>query len=220
MADQLANAAANTLARTPDQASAATLNTLNNAYLAAKEKEAAAPGVVRDAEKAYYTALEGSDGYATRLSDRNASQGAQLQTQLTAAHASDIAQVDAAIATYASTASYATNVESVVLGQLNEIIAMSDAVRSGADSQNTNNRKSAFLDMQRSTVTKWDTHLTIGIWVLALLYAKRNVDQLSNPIPWVVFATLVASPWIFSMLGWLVGRSIPPFNVYTTFSAS
>ena len=192
---------------------------LYNTYLAAKENVISAPDAVIKAEKAYYVATEGDDGYDKLIRNRNTTQARQLQTQLITAHEADVAQIDASIATYASTASYASNVGGVVLTQLNEIISMSEAVQNTKDITTTNNRKSVFLDMQRTSITKWDAHVTIGVWVLALIYAKQNTYQMEKPLPWVIFISIMASPWILSMLGWVIGRSIPPFNIYTTFSA-
>jgi len=193
---------------------------LYTTYLAAKENAKNAPAAMAAAEAAYYTAVEGSDGYATRLRAQQQTEAAQVKTRLVAARAADNALVTTALDTYKTTAHYAANLDGVVLAQLNDVIALADAVDAGKDAQVTNDRKSTFLNTERSTVATWDSYLTIALWVLSAVYAKSHVlPQLKNPVPWAMFALIATSPWLLGIVGWVVGRRIPPFNAYTTFSA-
>jgi hypothetical protein len=193
---------------------------LYDTYLAAKETAKNAPAAVTAAEAAYFTAIEGSDGYATRLHTQLQTEAVQVKTRLVAARVTDTARITAALETYKTTAHYAANIDGVVLAQLNDVIAMADAVDAGKDAQVTNDRKSTFLNTERSTVATWDSYLTIALWVLSAVYAKSNLlPELKNPLPWVMFALIATSPWLLGIVGWVVGRRIPPFNAYTTFSA-
>jgi len=204
---------------TPEEASKKERASLFNKYLAAQENTLTAPAAERDAERLYYTAAEGSDGYAKRVDARNATEAAQLRARLTKARAADVARLNDAMNDYATTAQYAKNLDGVVLGQLEDVIAMADTLDARTTAQTTNNRKSAFLDIERMSVARWDARLTMAIWVLAAVYAKAFVlPQPTNPLPWAVVAALIASPWLLGLVAWVVSRRIPPFNIYTTFS--
>jgi hypothetical protein len=205
---------------TPEEANKKRLAELQSKYLTAKQTVLTAPAAERDAEKAYYTAAEGSDGYAKRAASRAATEAAALKLRLVQAHGKDLAHLGDALGSYATTARYAANLEGVVLKQLTEVIEMSDALQAGESAQLTNHRKTAFLSAERSTVASWDSHLTVGLWVLALVYAKARVlPQLGNPVGWAVLGLITASPWLLGGVGWVVDRRIPPFNAYTTFSS-
>lgn len=213
---KIANATANTQAQTPELANAAHVSSLYDAYITAQDAETNAPAAVTAAEKAYYVAKDGSDGYSKRISDRTTLQAQQLKEKLTSAHAIDVELMDAQLSSYTTTATYANKVESIVLSKLNEVISMADAIKTGTDIQVTNDRKSTFLDIERTAVASWDSYLTIAIWVLALTYAKINYQSI-NMTSIAVFTTIVISPWMFGLVGWIFNRNIAPFNVYTTF---
>ena len=216
----ISKAAENIQYETPEEANKKRINELYTKYLAAQAAVRTGPENERDAEKAYYTAKEGSDGYARRMATQAAAEAKQLKERLTAAHEKDIAQVTDALESYETTARYAANLDGVVLTQLNEVIAMAQAVQASASAQATNNRKSVFLDVERSTVAAWDSRLTVGLWVLALVYAKAKVwPQLGALTGWTSLGLIVASPWLLGVVGWVVDRRIPPFNAYTTFSS-
>jgi hypothetical protein len=200
----------------PEQSAAAKKSSLYNSYLAARETAEKAPTAVLDAERAYFTYAEGPDGYDKLVKTRDSEETAQLKARVSDAHDVDSDRVDDALQTYATTVAYAQNLDGVLLAQLNQVIEMADDVKAGTDSQNTNNRKSSFLNAERSTVYAWDSRLTVAVWVLAAVYAKNHFPP--SPIAVVVFGLLVASPWLLGLVGWLVGRRIPPFNAYTTFS--
>ena len=182
----ISRAAENIQYTTPEEAKKAETTALYNRYLAARETTKTAPAAELDAEKAFYTATEGSD----------------------------------ALTNYATSARYAANLDSVVLVQLNEVIGMADTLQAVESADTTAQRKTAFLVAERSTVAQWDSHMTIGLWVLALVYAKAHVlPELSNPVRWASFGLIVASPWLLGIVGWIIDRRIPPFNAYTTFSS-
>jgi hypothetical protein len=215
----ISRAAENIQAMTPEEAKNAETAALYTRYLAAKETVKTAPASERDAEKAYYTATEGSDGYARRKATRDAAEAAEIKKRIVAASAKDQARVEDALGNYETSARYAANLDSVVLVQLTEVIEMADALQALETADTTNQRKTAFLVAERSTVASWDSHLTIGLWVLALVYAKAHVwPELGNPMRWTTFGLIVASPWLLGIVGWVVDRRIPPFNAYTTFS--
>jgi len=205
---------------TPEEAKRAETAALYSRYLAAQDNVKTAPAAERDAEKAYYTAAEGSDGYARRKATRDAAEAIELKKRIVAAGEKDKLRVEDALTTYAISARYADNLDSVVLVQLNEVIGMADTLQAVQSADTTNQRKTAFLVAERSTVAQWDSHMTIAVWVLALVYAKAHVlPELGNPMRWTVFGLIAASPWLIGIVGWVLDRRIPPFNAYTTFSS-
>jgi len=213
--DEITKATENIQNTTPAQAADARRTSLYNKYVAAKENVLTAPAAERDAEKDYYTAVEGSDGYAKRMSTRAAKEAAQLKARLTKAHAEDNARITDALRAYSTSAKYAANIETVVLAQLNDVIATADAVKTTTSTQLTNDRKTTFLSVERATVGYWDAHLTVAIWVLAAVYAK---SMSYTPFSFALLTLLVASPWLMGFVAWALGRRLPPFNIYTTFS--
>ena len=216
----ISRAAENIQYTTPEEAKKAETTALYNRYLAARETTKTAPAAELDAEKAFYTATEGSDGYAKRKAARDTAEAAEIKKRILAASGKDRARVEDALTNYATSARYAANLDSVVLVQLNEVIGMADTLQAVESADTTAQRKTAFLVAERSTVAQWDSHMTIGLWVLALVYAKAHVlPELSNPVRWASFGLIVASPWLLGIVGWIIDRRIPPFNAYTTFSS-
>ena len=213
---KIANATENTQSQTPELANAARLSSLYDTYLTAQETETNAPAAVTVAEKEYYEAKDGSDGYSKRIADRNKIQSQQLKDKLIAAHAIDVDLMDAQLSNYTTTVTYANNSESIVLSQLNKVITLADSIKTGTDIQVTNDRKSTYLDIERNMIASWDSYLTIAIWVLALTYAKINYQSI-NMTSIAIFTSIVLSPWILSLIGWIFNRNIAPFNIYTTF---
>ena len=211
---------------TPEEAARKRKAELYSAWVQAKATEQTAPFATADAEKAYYTETEGSDGYAALVTTRNAATAQNLKKSITQAHADDVAAIDATLEDYTTTAAYAENIESTVTAQLEEVILMADGIQQRQDTRTTNNRKSAFLDIQRSTLLSTHMYLTVLIWIVAYLYAKHYV--LPNPSAQTVaiFGGLVASPWVlgylaprlFAFVARLFGYRVYPFNVYTTLS--
>jgi len=218
-AEKIADMAAKMQNITPQEAESARLIRLENEYLLAKEAEDHAPAATAKAEEEYLTAKDGKDGYSQAMSARHAETARRYQREATEQRDEDVSRIDAGLSAYATATNYAKNIESVVLQQLEEIIVIADQIDARNNSRRINNRKSMFLDIQRSSLYQWDARLTGTIWILALAYARESGAFVSiNPVAWLIVSGLVVSPWVIGWVSWLVGKKVPRFNVYTTFT--
>ena len=159
------------------------------------------------------------DTVSQAMSARHAETARRYQREATEQRDEDVSRIDAGLSAYATATNYAKNIESVVLQQLEEIIVIADQIDARNNSRRINNRKSMFLDIQRSSLYQWDARLTGTIWILALAYARESGAFVSiNPVAWLIVSGLVVSPWVIGWVSWLVGKKVPRFNVYTTFT--
>jgi hypothetical protein len=160
----------------PNEATQASITELYNEYLQAKETAESAPSDLAEAERAYYTALDGGSMYQAKL------KGDAKRAQPEIMHAFDarMDRLDDQILTMQTMVGTAENVDTTMLKNLNkmvETISTSDVYK---DAIAVNLRKTYYLDERETYIATWSLRITLMFIVMAAVefgLAAREKDK-------------------------------------------
>jgi hypothetical protein len=189
-------------------------------YLVAKNTVENAPTVMANAEDAYLRKRYGAS-YDVKRKQAYVKQATEIAKPYSREHNLRVEKANKAFTMYKTVAKFASQsvndyAQSVAL----HIAAMREA-NSSVEFQTTTQRKTFYLNQERSTIESWDTALTLLIVSVALIFGYQFifVQRLFKNL-WIWFILLLlflASFLLPFVVNWIV--HIPPaVNVYSSWA--
>ena len=204
------------LSKTPTERREEKLKELNSKLLQARSKYEDAPFEIENAEKQYYTLKDGAVGYEKRKFEKYKVEAEKLREELLLTHQEDIKNVFNSLSYYNSQRSYSSNINTVKLTLLKDIMTKLKIFKKEHADKTTNNRKSYYILQEQETVIFWlefFNYCIISFILVFILYSVRedHVDM------YTYLFTFIGSILIFYLEPLIkLIQSIPlSFNVYT-----
>jgi hypothetical protein len=216
LADQLAQlAAANPMG--PAEVKSKKATDLYTAYLKAKDTAAYAPEELRDAERAYYSYVQGEDGYAAKKSTQNSAEFKKIQKELERQYEEDMRRLNGSVDSYDATRTYAVNLSAVSMRYFNDL-AKALEERSVMDSaEQTGYRKTYYLDQEMVQLKMANIAFNLLLISLAIVFWKKHAYDKGtyyNPVAWIGGVLILFSSLIVASIVYKIMKIKPPKNVY------
>lgn len=216
--EQLSAKVAAQQAMGPNDAKSQNVKRLYSELVAARA--AASPDNVSEAERNYYTEVEGVNGpmYARKLANKAALEEQKIMASYTARMASIREKLD----TLASLTTYAASYDAMYLSKLNAVILALKNSQMADDSVRLNERKSYYMDQELQTITSWSIVADCLVVAVAATHLRNIVvfRQFKDPVKWLILGGILCVLGVTPALMYLSSIFSPPTNVYTEFDDS
>ena len=206
----------NELSKTFAERRAEKLKELNNKLLQARSKYQDAPLQIEGAEKEYYTFKDGPIGYEKRKLEKYKVEAETLKKEMLAEHQENIKKIFKSLSFYNSQRTYSTNINTVKLTLLKDIMKKLKEMKKEYSEKTTNNRKTYYVLQEQESVTFWLQFLNyciISFIIVFIIYSVReqHVDRYTYLF---VFVGAILVFYLEPLIKLI--QSIPlSFNVYT-----
>lgn len=198
---------------TPAQHKSKNLTKLYQDVINAKTSEKDAPFNVKRAEKQYYVARDGPDGYVTQMKKAFSSEARTVRQNMLSEHMNQMNQISKSLDYYDSVRSYLKNIAEVQESVLLEIKKSLDKIR--MSQVDTNNRKSYYMIQEQKNISTWILVFNCFIFSYACVLLAKYRDQLKKPIVSGTIAILLSTVFILPFIVNLIMKFPKAVNVYT-----
>lgn len=201
------------LTLTPSQHKSKKLTKLYQDVINARSTEQDAPFSVKIAEKNYYVARDGEDGYILQMKKKYTNEARTLRQEMLAKHTNQMNEITKSLQYYDSVRSYLKNISEVQASILLTIKQSLDKIRTSPI--DTNNRKSYYMEQEQKNILTWILVCNCFIFSYAVMMVMKHKDQLSDPIISGTIALLFSSVFILPFFVNLFMKIPTAWNVYT-----
>jgi hypothetical protein len=181
--------------------------------LAARSDLDQTPYRVKNAEKQYYIAKYGPDGYKDHLKSSAQKQALSMKGKFMAAHTALMSEVNHLLIQFEGMRGYVSTIsdtEDIQCENINRIMRQIHQ----EDAQ-TNLRRMYFMNLKESTLNVWIQRLNIFLAAFAVQYAVSNRQTLSHPSTYALPATLICIVFGYSYLVQYAFQIPTAVNSYT-----
>uniref|UniRef100_A0A6C0B8L5 Uncharacterized protein n=1 Tax=viral metagenome TaxID=1070528 RepID=A0A6C0B8L5_9ZZZZ len=202
--------------KTPSERREDKLKELNNKLLDARSKYESGPLRIENAEKQYYTLKDGAVGYEKRKFEKYKVEAENLKKEMLVNHQEDIKNTFHSLSYYNSQRTYSTNIDTVKLTMLKNIMKQLKQLQKENANKSTNNRKTYYVIEEQESVIFWLKFLNYCIISFIIVFIAYSVKEQHIDIYtylFVIFGAIIV--FYLEPLIKLI-QSIPlSFNVYT-----
>ena len=198
---------------TPAQHKSKNLTKLYQDVVNARTTEKDAPFSVKEAEKQYYVARDGPDGYVTQMKKAFSSEARTVRQDMLSEHMKQMTQINKSLNYYESVRSYLKNIAEVQESVLLEIKDSLDKIR--MSQVDTNNRKSYYMEQEQKNILTWILVFNCFIFSYACILLAKYRDQLKKPIISGTILVLFSFVFILPFFVNLFMKFPTVINVYT-----
>jgi hypothetical protein len=218
LTDQLAQlSAANANVMGPAEVKSKHASDLYNAYLKAQDAAASAPDDLEAAQNAYYSYVQGADGYAATKSAENSAQFEKIRKQLTDMYKGELQKVNAALQAYDTTRLYAENLSTVSMRYMEDLMAALTSQTAAQSAEQKGYRSTYYLDQEALVVKKVNLAFNLLLISLALVFWKifaYDAGRFFNPVALVGAVLIFFSSVITATVAYQIMGLHFPRNVY------
>jgi hypothetical protein len=204
------------MSKTPSQRQEEKLNELNMKLLDARTKYESGPLEIEQAEKQYYTLKDGALGYQKRKFEKYKVEAANLKKEMLINHQEDIKNTFHSLSYYNSQRTYSTNIDTVKLTLLKNIMKQLKQIQKEHTNKSTNNRKTYYVLQEQEFVIFWLQFLNyciLSFMIVFIIYSvkEEHVDR------YTYLFTFIGAIIVFYLepLVKLIQMIPLSFNVYT-----
>jgi hypothetical protein len=200
----------------PSERRAEKLKELNSKLLQARSKYQDAPLEIESAEKEYYTFKDGPIGYEKRQLQKYKVEAENIRKEMLAKHQENISDTFQSLSFYNSQRTYSSNINTVKLTLLKNIMNQLKEIKREYADKSTNNRKTYYVLQEQESVTFWLQFLNyclLSFIIVFIIYSVReqHVDRYTYLF---VFIGAILVFYLEPLIKLI--QSIPlSFNVYT-----
>ena len=201
---------------TPEERHEAKLKELNNNLIQARSTYNSAPLNLQIAEKQYYTLKDGPIEYEKQQFNKYKIEAEKLKTDMLAQHNTNMDSSIKTLAYYNSQQLYSTNVNTIKLTLLQNIMKKIKEIKRDYSDKTTNNRKTHYVLEEQEYVTFWlqfVNYCIISFVIVFIIYSVRE-----NHVTKYTYLFTIGGMIIVFYLEPIIKliKSIPlSFNVYT-----
>jgi hypothetical protein len=205
------------MTKTPKERREEKLKELNSKLLQARSNYESGPFIIENTEKRYYTLKDGPLGYEKIKFERYKVEAEKLRKELLANHEENIKDSFHSLSYYNSQRSYSSNINTVKLTLLKEIMKKLDNIKKEYASKSTNNRKTYYVLQEQESVIFWLQFLNyciLSFMIVFIIYSVRedHVDRYTYLFTFIGAILVFYLEPIIKLI-----QSIPlSFNVYTS----
>jgi len=197
---------------TPAQHKSKKLTKLYQDVVNARTTEKDAPFTVKEAEKQYFIARDGPDGYVAQMKKAFTAQARTVRQDMLAEHASQMNHINKSLQYYDSVRSYLKNISKV---QANILIEIKRSLHKIRTSQvDTNHRKSYYMEQEQQTISYWILVFNCFIFSYACVLLVKYRDQLKKPVISITIGVLFSCVFLLPFFVNLFMK-LQTVNVYT-----
>jgi len=204
------------MTKTPTELREEKLKELNSKLLQARSNYESGPFEIENAEKNYYTLKDGPVGYEKRKFDKYKLEAEKLRKEMLVNHQEDIKNAFNSLSYYNSQRSYMSNINTVKLTLLKNIMNKLDNIKKEQASKSTNNRKTYYVLQEQESVIFWLQFLNyciLSFMIVFIIYSVReeHIDRYTYLFTFIGAILVFYLEPIIKLI-----QSIPlSFNVYT-----
>ncbi len=201
------------LTLTPSQQKSKNLTKLYQDVINARSTEKDAPFSVKAAEKRYYVARDGEDGYISQMKKKYANEARTVRHDMLTQHTDQMNKVTKSLQYYDSVRSYLKNISEVQASILKSIRESLDKIRTSP--VDTNHRKSYYMEQEQKNILTWILVCNCFIFSYSVMMVIKHKDQLNNPIISGTITLLLACVFLLPFFVNLFMKIPTSWNVYT-----
>jgi hypothetical protein len=198
---------------TPAQHKSKNLTKLYQDVVNARSTEQDAPVSVKEAERRYYIARDGPDGYVEQMKKAFSNEARTVRQEMLSKHADQMNNITKALQYYDSVRSYLKNIAEVLSSILQDIKTSLEKIRNSQ--VDTNNRKSYYMEQEQRHILTWILVFNCFIFSYACILLVKFRDQLKKPIISGTIAVLFSFVFLLPFFVNLFMKIPSQWNVYT-----
>jgi len=202
---------------TPEERQEAKLKELNTNLIQARSTYNSAPLNLQIAEKQYYTLKDGPVEYEKQQFNKYKIEAEKLKTDMLIEHNANMDSTLETLAYYNSQQMYSTNVNTIKLTLLENIMKKIKEIKYDYSDKTTNNRKTYYLLEEQESITFWlqfVNYCIISFVIVFIIYSVRE-NHVTNYTYLFTIGGMIIVFYLEPIIKLI--KSIPlSFNVYTS----